>query len=100
MNIVDLEREVLERADELTPELLPAVLERMLARDGLVACDRHMFLLGPYVRAQIQLSRAKRNYYDFDYEGAKNIYIHALEIRDVARAKYRGTPCNCWATHR
>ncbi len=96
----DIEREVRERCDELTPDLLPLVFKRMIARDGMVACERHMTLLGPYVRAQIHLGRAKRNYFEWDYEGAKAIYEHALEIRNAARVKYRGTPCTCWATHR
>ncbi len=96
----DVEREVIRRADALTPELLPLLFERMVERDGIVPCERHTTLIIPYVRAQIHLGRAKRNYFEWDYEGAKAIYEHALEIRNAARVKYRGTPCTCWATHR
>lgn len=96
----EVDREVKRRADELTPELLPLLFKRLVERDGVVPCERHLTLIGPYVRAQIHLSKAKRNYYEFDYEGSKAIYEHALEIRNAARAKYRGTPCTCWVTHR
>jgi hypothetical protein len=96
----EIEREVRERCDDMMPELLPLVFTRMIERNGMIPCERHTTLIGPYVRAQIQLSRAKRNYYDFDYEGSKAVYQHALELRDVARARYRGVSCNCWLAHR
>jgi hypothetical protein len=94
----DLDREVKERCDELTPELLPMLLRRMVAREGLTPCERHEQLLFPYVRAQIALGKAKRAYYEYD--GPKDHYDHSLEIRNAARARYRAFPCTCWLTHR
>lgn len=112
MNLQELEKEVERRVDDLTPELLPQLLERLLARDGLVQCERHEHHLFSYVRAQITLTRAKRNYYrDGDsipssgyYPSSKDtsemVYLSALKRRDDLRQIYRSKPCTCWVQHR
>jgi len=113
MNLQELEQEVARRVDELTPELLPQLLERFLARDGLVQCERHENYLFSYVRAQITLTRAKRNYYrDGEwvapstgyYPSSKDtsemMYLSALKRRDEIRQIYRSKPCTCWVRHR
>jgi hypothetical protein len=112
MNLEELEKEVKRRADDLTPELLPQLLERLLAREGLVQCERHEHHLLAYVRAQITLTRAKRNYCcDSDcvpsmgyYPSAKDtnemVYLAALKRRDEIRQTYRSKPCTCWVQHR
>lgn len=118
------EREIMRQADELTPELLPRLLMMLLKRDSLVHCPRHMTKLFPYVRAQIALTRAKRNYYrdaewrpnadvgsnithagcDFGIVstklGPETLYFMALEHRDRVRREYRSTPCVCFQQHR
>lgn len=110
MNLEELEKEVERRADDLTPELLPQLLERLLARDGLVQCERHEHHLFSYVRAQITLTRAKRNYYRDDgpctgyYPSSSAtseiVYLSALKRRDEIRQTYRSKPCTCWVQHR
>lgn len=105
------EREVLRQANELTPELLPRLLLQLLKRDSLVFCERHMKLLFPYIRAQITLTWAKRNYYrDGEWTpvegitsakmGPETTYRLALERRDAVRREYRSTPCDCFKRHR
>lgn len=101
MNAFDeIQEEVKRLADELTPELLPQVLERLMMRDGLVACQRHAMLLGPYVQAQIMLTRAKRNDWHFATPTSQHIMQHWLEVRNERRARYRSTPCTCWVPKR
>ncbi len=112
MNLEELEKEVERRVDDLTPELLPQLLERFLARDGLVTCERHEYHLFSYVRAQITLTRAKRNYYrDGDTtpstgyyptgrDTSEVVYLSALRNRDELRKVYRSKPCTCWVRHR
>jgi len=105
------EREIMRQADELTPELLPRLLIQLLKRDSLVFCKRHMELLFPYVRAQITLTWAKRNYYRYgewmptdginsSTVGPETAYKLALERRDTIRRQYRSTPCDCFKQHR
>lgn len=109
MNLEELEKEVERRADDLTPELLPQLLERLLARDGLVQCERHEHHLFSYVRAQITLTRAKRNYrddgpctgyYPSSSATSEIVYLSALKRRDEIRQTYRSKPCTCWVQHR
>lgn len=110
MNACDeLEREVQARADELTPELLPLILEKMLARNTVTGCcERHDKHLLPYVTSQVLLTRAKRNYLD-DHRPMRqgdNVmsladwYHFTLKRRDEIRAAYRSTPCTCWVQKR
>ena len=105
------EREVMRQANELTPELLPRLLMQLLKRDSLVFCDRHMRLLFPYIRAQINLTRAKRNYYRYgetwpveginsDKVGPDLALQLATDTRNVIRQQYRATPCVCFQQHR
>lgn len=97
-----LEDEVKRRADEATPELLPALLEKLSSslRHGLIGCARHGKLLAPYIAAQIELTRAKRRSNNYcDNASYKHYYI-ALEARDQVRRNYRSTPCSCWVQHR
>ena len=105
----DLELEVQRLADELTPELLPRLMKRLLQRDALVHCERHDGLLYPYVRAQIALTRAKRNYYrygdfftpcDAGEKASHRTFILALTHRDEVRDLYRSKPCTCYVSHR
>lgn len=110
MNTLDgIQEEVQRLADELTPELLPMVLERMLARNTVTGCcERHDMHLLPYVAAQIILTRAKRNYLDdhrplMQGENAMSPadwYHFNLNRRDEIRARYRSTPCTCWVPKR
>ena len=112
-----LERRIMEEADELTPELLPRLLMQLLKRDSLVYCTRHMSKLFPYIRAQIFLTRAKRNYYRDDWVhpctrsaeafgitsapvSTERLYQMALEQRNRLRQEYRSTPCVCFKQHR
>jgi len=104
MNALDeIEAEVKRRADELTPELLPTLLERFLKRSGVTTCDRHFRHLIPYVNAQIALTQAKRRYLG-DYPGnalaIADSYHFSLKRRDEVRATYRSTPCTCWVPKR
>jgi len=107
------EREIMRQADELTPELLPRLLIQLLKRDSLVFCERHMKHLFPYVRAQIALTRAKRNFYRYDDWGpslhrssnnsemdAETALRMARIERDNIRRIYRSTPCVCFQQHR
>jgi hypothetical protein len=105
------EREIMAKANELTPELLPRLLIQLLKRDSLVHCERHMNLLFPYIRAQITLTWAKRNYYRYgewmpvdginsSKMGPETTYKLALERRDAIRRQYRSTPCVCFKQHR
>lgn len=93
-----LESDIQQRVDELTPELLPRVLEVFLARDSLVGCARHSELLGDYVRSQIALTKAKRYFArgDTNADG----FLQALLKRDKVQKIYRDTPCTCWVSHR
>lgn len=107
MNIQELEKEVARRVDDLTPELLPQLLERFLSRDSLVSCERHSALLYQYIAAQIRLTHAKRAYYRDDlctsYYGSgsgEKAYLQALESRNSIRKTYRSKPCTCWVHHR
>lgn len=103
MNAVDVENEVKKLADELTPELLPMLLERFMQRDGLTFCVRHMRHLLPYIDAQIALGRAKRAYFDDHPDCALRIaddYHLSLKRRDEIRKTYRSTPCTCWVPKR
>jgi hypothetical protein len=114
-----LEREVMRRADELTPELLPRLLMQLLKRDSLVFCERHMKHLFPYIRCQIALTKAKRSYYrdwtppcsmqaapppvhnGVQYSDHSEMAYRMAEIaRDNARKLYRSTPCVCFKSHR
>jgi hypothetical protein len=96
----DLDAEVQRRADELTPELLPHLLRRLMARDSLVFCERHDRHLFSYIRAQVNLTRTKRRHYD-DYSRVceKNLE-QAEKVRNEIRVTYRSTPCTCWVRHR
>lgn len=108
------EREVMKQADALTPELLPRLLLQLLKRDSLVFCERHMQLLFPYVRAQIALTRARRNYYRWSdihwpspchagtvIESMPETNLRMATIaRDNARQAYRSKPCVCFKQHR
>lgn len=115
LSLEALDAEVARLADEATPDLLPMLLKIFLKDDrpGLVTCERHMQHLFPYVRAQIALTRAKRNYYHYgDYTspcshgGDSRVDLsaealrRATNIRDDIRKTYRSTPCTCWVTHR
>lgn len=131
MNVFEqLEAEVQQLVDEATPDLLPMLLKIFLKDDrpGLVTCERHTQKLFPYVRAQINLTRAKRNYYRDDnwwgpcthrslprdtpspYHagtehfstqlGPEESYRQATITRDNIRQIYRSTPCTCWVPHR
>lgn len=99
----DIQAEVQRLADELTPELLPLLLERFSNRSGVVLCERHLRHLIPYVNAQIALSRTKRAYFG-DHPGNPNVlaenYQLSLKRRDELRATYRSTPCTCWVPKR
>jgi hypothetical protein len=106
-----IDAEVQRQADELTSELFPLLFERMLKRDSLSFCERHDKLLYPYVRAQIDLTRRKRNYYRYgDVSGSlledslshcsERDFIRASDARDEIRREYRSTPCTCWVQHR
>ena len=115
----EFDREVMRLADAELPELLPRLLMQLLKRDSLVHCERHMVLLFPYVRAQIALTRAKRNYYrdwvspcamqstmppvhnGILYADMPEMMYRMAEIaRDNARRSYRSTPCVCFKQHR
>lgn len=112
--LAELEAEVQRLADEATPDLLPRLLRLFLHGDrpGLVTCERHSQHLFPYVRAQIFLTRAKRNYYRDDWyppcthrsvkhgPDVEEIYRVALKHRNEIRQTYRSTPCTCWVPHR
>ena len=114
LNLEALDAEVSRLVDEATPELLPMLLQIFLRDDrpGLLTCERHTQHLFPYVRAQINLTRAKRNYYRDDWtppcthrsvehsSDPEKAYDHAHRVRDEIRAKYRATPCTCWVPHR
>ncbi len=107
MNAQELEIEIARRADDLTPELLPQLLGRFLARDGLVQCPRLGSLLYQYVASQVRLPHAKRAYYRDDlsssYYGSgfgEKAYLQALENRNKIRKTYRSTTCTCWVYHR
>jgi len=94
----DLQDEVSCLADKLTPELLPALLERMLQRDWIIPCHRHLNLLLPYIEAQITLTHAKRVYFD-DHSDCLRIaenYHFSLKRRNEIRKTYRSTLCTCW----
>lgn len=111
-----LDADVQRLVDEATPDLLPMLLKIFLKDDrpGLVTCVRHSHHLFPYVRAQIDLTRAKRHYYrwsDVHWPGpchggvvhedpTEAAYHRALRIRDEVRQTYRSTPCTCWVQHR
>ncbi len=104
MNVLDdIQAEVNRRADELTPELLPAVLERFMNRPGITTCERHFTRLIPYINSQITLSRAKRRYLG-DFPGCAlkiaDAYHFSLKRRDDLRVAYRSTPCTCWVPKR
>lgn len=108
----ELDAEVQRLADEATPELLVRLLRTFLSGDrpGLITCERHSMHLFPYVRAQIDLTRAKRNYYrwaDVHWPGdglsrsrQEETYDSAVIRRDQIRKTYRSTPCTCWVPHR
>ncbi len=103
-NAVDeLQAEIQRRADELTPELLPLLLERFMSRPGITTCERHFRHLVPYVNAQIALTRTKRRCFG-DYPGDPNVltddYQLSLKRRDAIRVTYRSTPCTCWVPKR
>lgn len=114
--LATLDAEVATLADEATPELLVRLLTAFLHEDrpGLVTCERHSHHLFPYVRAQINLTRAKRNYYRWaDHhwppichagtvvESMPETNLRMAEIaRDNIRKTYRSTPCTCWVQHR
>ena len=130
LNLEALDAEVMRLVDEATPDLLPMLLKIFLHDDrpGLMTCERHTQHLFPYVRAQIALTRAKRNYYrDDDWEPPcthrstprftpdpvhggntfdrlanmpETTYRMATIARDNIRAQYRATPCTCWVPHR
>ncbi len=100
MNLQELEKEVARRADEMTPELLPQLLERFLSRDSLVSCERHSVALYQYIEAQISLTRAKRAYFRDDTGSGDKAYLQALESRNSMRKIYRSKPCTCWVQHR
>jgi len=112
LDFAALEAEVMREADELTPGLLPRLLLELLKRDSLVHCDRHSSKLFHYIRAQIFLTRAKRNYYRDDWVSAadyginstkvstETLYRMALEQRNKVRQEYRSTPCVCFQQHR
>lgn len=114
MVLEELDAEVQRLADEATPDLLPMLLKIFMSDDrpGLMTCERHMKYLFPYVRAQINLTRAKRNYYSDNWtppcthrsvehsSQPENAYNFALTTRDEIRRTYRSTPCTCWVTHR
>lgn len=96
----DLQAEVQQLADDLTPELLPALLERMMQRDDVVDCARHRALLLPYVQAQIVLTKVKRRYWNGDDNVTKAMLDKITEHRDERRSYYRTTPCTCWVPKR
>ncbi len=101
MNVLDdIQAEVIRLADEMTPELLPALLEQMTKREGIIHCRRHGDLLRYYVSTQIILTRVKRKYWD----GHDNVTEGQLKIvteqRDERRHYYRTTPCTCWVPKR
>lgn len=108
--LADIDAEVMRQADELTPDLLPRLLKILLKRDSLSTCERHDVHLFPYIRAQINLTRVKRQYYhsaggyDCLSHGMRDPYADALYratiIRDNIRKTYRATPCTCWVHHR
>ena len=113
MNAQELEAEIAKRVEDMTPELLPQLLERFLVRQGLVECARHGQKLLSYVRAQIALTRAKRNnipnhnsdcttgYYPSEIpQIISDHYNFALKHRNDIRKDYRSTPCTCWVRHR
>ena len=117
MELLDrLDAEVQALVDEATPDLLPMLLKIFLKDDrpGLITCVRHSQYLFPYVRAQINLTRAKRNYYRYDdihwppicHAGTviesmpETAYRMATIARDNARQSYRSQPCTCWVQHR
>ena len=109
-----LDSEVKKLADEATPDLLPMLLKIFLKDDrpGLMTCERHTHHLFSYIRAQINLTRAKRNYYRDDWSppcshhrdehalGPEIIYHGALTTRNSIQQTYRSTPCTCWVQHR
>ena len=105
--IETLEADVSKLVDEATPDLLPMLLKIFIKDDrpGLVTCERHTKLLFHYIRAQINLTRARRNYYNHwegcDLDAAVTSHYHnALVRRDEIRIIYRSTPCTCWVKHR
>lgn len=101
MNVLDdLQSEVQRLADELTPELLPALLERMTKRDGIVNCERHLKLLFPYVKTQVTLTKVKRWYWNGDNSVTKAMLDELIEHRNKLRSHYRSTPCTCWVPKR
>ena len=113
MTVLDeLDAEVQRLADQATPELLVRLLRTFLNDDrpGLLTCERHTLYLFPYVRAQITLTRAKRNYYRDDWSpvcsprsierDVEKLYRRAQDARDSIRQTYRSTPCTCWVPHR
>lgn len=117
MELLDqLDAEVQALVDEATPDLLPMLLKIFLKdeRPGLITCIRHTHYLFPYVRAQINLTRAKRDYYRWSdhhwppvchagtsIESMPETNFRMAEVaRDNARQRYRSEPCTCWVTHR
>lgn len=106
MNAETLLEEVSRQADLLTPELLPMVLKSMFSRNGVAGCLRHETLLQPYVRAQIELTRAKRAldhcHHNFDerYNQSDANLRRVKQTRDTAHDAYHSTPCTCHVTKR
>jgi hypothetical protein len=104
-----IDAEVQRLANEMTPELLPRLLAQLLKRDALDFCERHQRLLFPYVRAQIKLTHAKRNFYRYDNfhaacdageRASYAAFCTAKGERDRIRDQYRSTPCTCYVHHR
>lgn len=108
--IEELLAEVQGLADDRMDELLPLLLAQLVEREGLHPCRRHNDLLVPYIRAQIWLTRAKRNYYRWDGcytsrplerpQTPETVMVAAETTRDAARRIYRAEPCTCWVPHR
>lgn len=112
-SLSQLEAEVASIVQSATPEFLPRLFRGLLNsnRPGLISCQRHTFLLAPYVKAQIKLHHVKRTLRhleegDTDYCKPSAIRIVKRSVRearcarDEIREVYRSTPCTCWVPHR
>lgn len=102
-----LEEEVKQLANEQTGELLPLLLEKLMARDGLDMCPRHS-MLDKRIRAEIALTKARRatRHGFFNHPSdplaidVEELYERTLKRTLEIRKEYRSRPCTCWVPKR
>lgn len=103
----NLDEEVKQLADEQSEELLPLLFEKLIARDGLTTCRRHL-MLPERIRAEIALTKARRwarTELDVSQPGCEfvdtdNFYSRTLKRTLKIRKEYRSRPCTCWVSKR